>query len=139
MPKTFMTFVPGLLGAALGGYLGSMVVYWVRQQGFYAPVIPGALAGLLCGYLSIDPSRIRGVLCGLIALASCLLTEWTYFLPPVETDGFLNFLAHFHQQPPLTLIMIGLGTFFGFWWGREATNPWRGRLAPETGPGSTPH
>ena len=59
-----------------------------------------------------------------------MLTEYRYFLPPVATEGFVDFLGHFHQQPPLTLIMVGLGTFLGFWWGRESTCPWRDRFAP---------
>jgi hypothetical protein len=128
MKKILLTFVPGLIGGAVGGYLGSLIFKWIWNQGLYAPVIPGALAGLLCGFCSINNSKIRGVLCSLIALMSGLLTEWKYTNPPVKTDSFVDFVAHFHEQIPLTLILVGLGTFLGFWWGRETTFPWRHRF-----------
>lgn len=137
MRKTLLTFLPGLVGGIVGGYLGSLVVSWIRGQGYYAPVIPGALAGLACGFLSLNHSRIRGIACALIALAAGVLTEWKYFAPPVETDGSLGaFVVSFPQQLPITLIMVALGTFLGFWWGRETTSPWRGRFL-EDAPKST--
>ena len=130
MRRILVDFVPGLMGGLVGGVIGYFVVYWIRQQGFYAPVIPGALAGLGCGFFSVTNSRIRGILCALIALGAIVISEWKLFAPPVETDGsLLQFASHFPQQPPLTLIMTVLGTFLGFWWGRETTFPWRGRFA----------
>ena len=129
MRKILVDYVPGLLGGLVGGVIGYFIVDWIRQQGFYAPVIPGALAGLGCGFLSVTNCRIRGVLCALIALAAIVVTEWKLFSPPVQTDGsLLDFAKHFPQEPPLTLIMTVLGTFLGFWWGRETTSPWRGRF-----------
>jgi hypothetical protein len=134
MRKVLIEFVPGLLGACVGAILGFLIVKWIRSQGFYAPVIPGAFAGLACGFLSLDHSRIRGVLCALVALSACVLTEWRLFAPPVLTDGGLvQFIAHFYEQPPVTLIMVGLGTFLGFWWGRETTFPWRNRFESSEG------
>jgi len=138
MRKLLIVFVPGLVGASVGGALGYWIEDWIRYQGFYAAVIPGALAGLVCGFLSLDHSRIRGVLCALIALGSGIITEWKLFSPPVKTDGtLLDFIAHFHQETPITLIMIGLGTFLGFWWGRESTFPWRGRFVKRVDPSSS--
>jgi hypothetical protein len=135
MRKVLIEFVPGLLGACGGAILGFFVVNWIRSQGFYAPVIPGALAGLACGFCSLDHSKTRGVLCALIALSASVITEWKLFAAPVETDGTLvQFIAHFHQQPPVTLIMVGLGTFLGFWWGRETTSPWRDRFSKPANP-----
>ena len=126
MRKILIEFVPGLVGGAVGGFLGYLAVGWVMRQGFYAPLLPGALAGLGCGLLSGVPSKVRGGLCAVEALGSCLLAEWMFFLPPVRTDGsFADFLAHFPKQPPLTLIMVGIGTLLGFWWGREANLPKR--------------
>jgi hypothetical protein len=134
MRKTLLTFLPGLVGAVVGGYLGSLVVAWIKSQGYYAPVIPGALAGLACGFLSLNHSRIRGVACALIALVAGVLTEWKNFSPPVETDGSLvAFVACFPRQLPITLIMVALGTFLGFWWGRETTSPWRGKFLATDG------
>ena len=129
MRNTFLVYVPGLLAGLVGGILGFYVEDYIRTFRFYAPVIPGALVGLLCGLGSVRHSKVRGALAGLIALASSVVIEWRLFAPPVPTDGsFVDFLAHFHQETPVTLGMLALGTFFGFWWGREATNPWRHRI-----------
>jgi hypothetical protein len=130
MRKVLIQFVPGLVAAGVGGVLGYFITSWFKYYNLYAPVIPGALAGLACGFCSLDHSKIRGVLCALISLSACVVTEWILFLPPVKTDGSLSeFVAHFHQQPPPTLLMIGLGTFLGFWWGQETTSPWRSRFS----------
>jgi hypothetical protein len=129
MRKILIDFVPGLVGAALAGVAGFFIVSWISQQGYYAPVIPGALAGLACGFLSVTDSKIRGILCLLIAGMSGLVAQWKLLMRRFETDGsFLDFLAHLHTETPITLIMIALGTFLGFWWGRESTCPWRDRF-----------
>jgi len=130
MRKILITFVPGLIAAGAGGYLGHLAAGWLIGQGRDAPMLPGALAGLACGFCSIDRSRVRAGLCALIALAAGLLSYWKLWSPPFETDGsFLDLIKNVHRLLPYTLIMLGLGTFLGFWWGRESTNPWRHRFA----------
>jgi hypothetical protein len=55
------------------------------------------------------------IFCGLAALALGLFAEWRFF-PFVEpNDGFGFFLAHFYELKPLTLIMVAVGAFIGFW------------------------
>ncbi len=126
MRKLFLDFVPGLVGAGLAATAGYSIVYWVSQQGLYAPVIPGALAGMACGFLSVRTSETRGGFCAVVALAAGLITQWKLLMRRVNTDGsFLDFLAHIQTETPFTLIMIGFGTAVGFWWGREANSPWR--------------
>jgi hypothetical protein len=130
MLKILVTFVPGLIGAAVGGVLGFYAYDWIRQQGFFALVIPGALAGLACGFCSVDHSKIRGGICALIALMAGFISYWRTFNPAFETDGTLiDLISKSYQLNPVTQIMIALGTFLGFWWGRESTNPWRHRFA----------
>jgi hypothetical protein len=128
MRKVLVEYVPGLVGGLMGGLLGYFIVYWIRQQGFYAPVIPGALAGLGCGLLSRTNSNIRGVLCALEAVAAGLLTEWLVFFLPREKsfESFLGFVGQLKDEPKITQILLTLGVFLGFWWGREATL--RGRM-----------
>lgn len=129
MRKVLVDFLPGLVGALLAGSIGYFIVAWISRQGFYAPVIPGAMAGLACGFLSVTSSKLRGVFCSLIAAVIGLLTQWKILMRRVETDGsFLDFLTHLPSEGPITLIMLALGTFLGYWWGRETTCPWRGRF-----------
>jgi hypothetical protein len=135
MLRVLLRFVPGLLAACLGGVAGYFLTLWISQKGFYAPVFPGALAGLACGFCSVDHSKVRGVLCALIALAAGVLSYWLLFSPPFETDGSLSDLvAHAHQLNPVTQIMLVLGALLGFWWGRESTCPWRDRFASTAKP-----
>lgn len=133
MRKILIDFVPGLVGSVIGGLLGYFLVDWLRRQGFYTIVLPGALAGLGCGFFSLTHSKARGVLCALEAAAFGLVTEWLVMYGPKEKtlDNFLGFLAQFQNEPWVTIVMLALGVFLGFWWGRETTNPWRHRLAPD--------
>ena len=61
MRKLLIDFVPGLIAGVVGGIAGYFVVYWISRQGFYAPVLPGALAGLACGLASRTDSIPRGI------------------------------------------------------------------------------
>jgi fructose-specific phosphotransferase system IIC component len=130
MRKILVTFIPGLVAGCVGGVIGFFVFDWIRQQGFFAPVIPGALAGLACGFCSVDHSKVRGILCALIAFAAGMTSYWLRFSPPFETDGsLLDLIKNCYQLNPVTQIMLALGTVLGFWWGRETTSPLRHRFA----------
>ncbi len=127
-----MEYVPGLVGGAIGGALGYAGVGWLARQGFYAPVLPGALAGLGCGLLSRLPSSGRGIACAALAFVAGAFGEKDHFLPQWKPSdrSFLDFVAHLNPtyQPTLTLFLLGLGVFLGFWWGREGTMPaWMAR------------
>jgi hypothetical protein len=127
MRKVLIEFVPGLVGGVVGGVVGYFVFAWLIQYGLWAPVIPGAFAGLGCGLLARTDSNARGGLCALVALAIGVVSEWKLLSPPFQTDGSLpDYLKQIHQLPPPTLFMLALGGFLGFWWGRECTL--RGRL-----------
>jgi hypothetical protein len=136
MRKILVTFVPGLIGACIGSVLGYFVFDWVSRIGGYYLVIPGALAGLGCGLFAVDHSKIRGFLCACIAFAACLYTYWKFMSPPFETDGrFLDLVMNLHKFTLISQLLIALGTFLGFWWGRESTNPWRHRFAAKADKG----
>ncbi len=135
MRKLLIDFVLGLIAGVVGGIAGYFVVYWISRQGFYAPVLPGALAGLACGLASRTDSILRGILCAVEAAILGLVTEWLIFYRPAETTvaNFQGFLTQFPQEPMVTKLLLALGVFLGFWWGRECTL--RSRLIrPETKP-----
>lgn len=107
------TIALGLLGAAIGGFLGYLAFFWIAQQGFYALILPAGLLGLGAGLCARGRSVPLAVLCGVAGLALGLFTEWR-FAPFKADDSLLYFLTHVHALKPLTLIMLALGTFFGY-------------------------
>jgi hypothetical protein len=128
MRYLLIDLIPGLIGGVVGGIAGYFLVYWISRQGFYAPVLPGALAGLGCGLASRTDSTLRGILCAIEAVIAGLVTEWIVFYRPAEMTfaNFQGFLGQFPQEPMVTKLLLALGVFLGFWWGRECTL--RGRL-----------
>jgi hypothetical protein len=127
MRKVLIDFAPGLIGGVVGGVAGYFVFGWLLKYGLFAPVFPGALTGLACGLLSRTDSVARGLLCAVEALVIGVVSEWVLMSPPFETDGTLkDYVTKIHQLPLPTLLMLALGVFLGFWWGKECT--WRGRL-----------
>ena len=102
------------LGAAvLGGTLGYFAFFWIAKQGFYALVLPGGLFGLAAGVVK-NKSIVIALVCALLATALGLFTEWQF--APFKKDHSLGFfLAHIADLEPITLIMIALGGFLGFW------------------------
>ena len=100
-------------GAALGGALGYFVFFWIAQQGLYGMIIPGGLLGLGAG-IAKNRSIIVAILCGVLAIGLGLFPEWQ-FAPFKKDDSLGYFLAHVYDLKPITLIMIAVGGFIGFW------------------------
>lgn len=112
----------GLAGAATGGVLGYLAFGWLAAQGFYALALPGVLLGLGAGVLAKRRSMPLAVACGVLALPLGVFAEWKYF-PFAKDDSLTYFLTHLADLRPLTLILIGLGGFGGFWFARPAAGP----------------
>ena len=104
----------GCLGAVIGGWLGYLAFFWIAGQGFYALAIPGAVLGIGCGLLARNRLVPLAVLCGLAALVLGLFAEWR-FRPFIADNSLGYFVSHIHELKPYTLLMIGLGGVFGFW------------------------
>ena len=107
----------GAAGGIAGGALGYFAFSFLVGQGLYAMVLPGALVGLGCGYLSGMKSQVLGGMCGLAALALGVFIEWKFF-PFAKDDSFGFFVAHLQDLKLMTLVMIGIGGFAGYWFGR---------------------
>lgn len=102
-----------LIGATLGGLAGYFAFWWIYRQGFYGLVLPGGLLGFGAGIFR-PRSKVTPIICSAAALALGLFTEWHFF--PFKQDKSLGFfLTHVHHNPPITLIMIAVGTVVGFW------------------------
>jgi hypothetical protein len=104
----------GLAGALIGGAIGYVAFVWIARQGFYALMLPGALAGVGTSLFVSDRSVPRAALCGVFALGLGLFAEWR-FAPFIKDPRPGYFLAHVHQLQPITLLMIAAGGVLGYW------------------------
>jgi len=117
---TIVNTLRGLLGAVLGGTLAYFVTGWLARQGFYAMALPGVGIGLGAGLLATKRCMGVAIVSGLMALALGIFTEWKNF-PFIKDasrgsdDSLAYFIRHLGDLRPLTMIMIGLGTFAGYW------------------------
>lgn len=102
-----------LIGAAAGGVAGYLLFWPIARSGFYAIVLPGAMVGIGAG-LARNRSVLMALLCGLLAIGLGLYTEWRY-APFVRDERIEYFVTHIHELKPITLGLIGLGGFIGFW------------------------
>jgi hypothetical protein len=102
-----------LLGAIAGGTVGYWAFFWIVEQEFYGLILPGGLLGLGAGIVK-NRSWLIAVLCGLSAIGLGMYTEWRY-APFVKDESLAYFLAHILDLKPVTLLMIAVGGFLGFW------------------------
>ena len=110
----YFEIIRGLVGMSIGGVLGIFAFGWAITQGFYAIILPGVLAGLGCRILTPRRLLVYSIICACVSLIFGLYAEWSYF--PFSKDNSLTyFVTHIHQLKPITLILIALGAFFGFW------------------------
>ena len=134
MASKALPWVLGLIGAIAGGIVGFYGFGWFYRYGFYAMILPGALLGAGCGLLAGTRSHLRGALCAAAALALSLYTEWAFF-PFIADGSFGYFLRHIPDLRPVSLLMIALGTFAGFYFGRDALRGVRNGWKSGRGPG----
>jgi hypothetical protein len=114
---TLSNWLLGLIGAVAGGAIGYTLFFLIVRQGLYAMVLPGALLGLGCGLLSGFKSNALGIVGGILALFLGLIIEWQ-FAPFVRDGSFNYFITHVHNLRSMTLFLIAVGGFFGYWFGR---------------------
>ncbi|MGI9427761.1 MAG: hypothetical protein ACR2NM_03825 [Bythopirellula sp.] len=113
---TAVNWLLGFLGGAAGAALGFYLFFLIARQGLYAMVLPGALVGLGCGFLSGMKSKLLGITCGVAALMLGLLIEWR-FAPFAVDKSFAFFITHLQHLKPMTLILITIGALMGLWFG----------------------
>jgi len=109
--------VLGVGGTVVGAFLGYLLFVAIAGQGFYAIVLPGALAGVGCGALSGRKSNTLGIICSILGLIAGILSEWR-FAPFIADNSLSYFLAHIHELTRFTQVLILLGALFAFWFGR---------------------
>jgi hypothetical protein len=107
----------GIVGAAVGGAVGFVVFQWLARRGLYGMMIPGAFVGFGAGLAARGRSLPLGILCAVAAIGLALAAEWATF-PFVKDKSLSFFLTHLHELRASTLIMIGLGAVFAFWFGQ---------------------
>jgi len=122
----------GFAGAVVGGGVGYFVFGWLTSQGFYAVALPGVLLGIGAGMLRQRQSLAFAIVCSIAALALGIFAEWKHF-PYIADESLGYFLEHLPDLRPVAIIMIGLGTFGGFWFSRKSGrhSPSASRSRPE--------
>jgi hypothetical protein len=75
------------------------------------------LLGLGAGLAARGRSITLGIVCAVAAVVLAAIAEWQMF-PFVKDKSLSFFLAHLHQLRLSTLIMIGLGAVFAYWFGQ---------------------
>jgi hypothetical protein len=137
MPRILISNLLGVIGAVAGGAVGFFIFRWLRQQGFYGLMIPGALLGLGCSLLARHASVARGVFCGLAALALALFTEW-WFRPFIADDSLNYFFAHLKDLSGITILMTVIGALIAYWVGKDSGIAIAPRWGPRAGRTAVP-
>ncbi len=115
-PSRLVGILSGLAGAVVGGVVGYYVYVWMLGYALYAIILPGTLVGLGFGLFSRQKCVLCGIACGVAGLGLGIFAEWVFF--PFKADqSFAYFVTHLHQVRPVTLLLIGLGGLFSFWFG----------------------
>jgi hypothetical protein len=109
--------IRGIIGAAVGAFVGYFVFRWLVQARLYGIMVPGLLLGLGAGLAARGPSQGLGILCGLAAVVVTVFDEWSVF-PFVKDRSFGFFVAHVHELPPIKLALMGLGAVAAYWFGQ---------------------
>ena len=125
-----------LLGALLGGAIGTLAYWLLLRQGILLLAIVGGCLGVLGGLWALRRSRAWGI--GL-AVAGTLLTigvEW-HFRPFVADESLGYFLTHLHDLTGRTLLSIAFAAFFGYYFGRGKDSP-HSTAAEPGGKGESP-
>jgi hypothetical protein len=98
--------------AIVGGFLGYHGFVLLLDHGSYALVLPGGLAGWSPEFREAGQARA-----GPCAAWS---PSWRVYWPNIGllrswSMGVSGTFCHAHNLKPMTLILIGLGGFIGFW------------------------
>jgi hypothetical protein len=109
-----VNFLLGLVGAAVGGFLGYLAFLWLLKQGYYAVALPGVVLGLFAGLIAPRRSWPLAIFCGVSALGLGLFAEWKN-LPFTANSSLDYFLKHLGDLKSVTHVMLAVGTLAGFW------------------------
>ena len=121
---SFVSWLLGIVGGAVGGAIGYFLFFAIVRQGFYALALPGALLGLGCTLCARTPSNALGIACGVFALILGIGIEWNY-APFRKDESLAFFVTHLFELKPVTLIMIALGSWLGYWFGKGTSGGYR--------------
>ena len=129
-PSRLTGILLGVVGAVVGGVVGYYVCDWMLNYAFYGLILPGTLVGVGFGLVSRQKCFVCGIACGVAGVAMGIFTEWRLF-PFIQDDSLAFFVTHLHQLRPVTLLLIGLGGLFSFWFGigRDAAQRQQARPA----------
>jgi hypothetical protein len=107
----------GLAGGIVGGIAGYFLFRWLYFNGFYGIMVAGAALGLGAGWAARGKSVPLGIICAVAAAALSIYCEWSIGRFKQDPSLFF-FITHIHHLPVIKLLMMGLGTACGYWFGQ---------------------
>ena len=107
----------GIVGALIGGAVGSYAYFTLLDYGLDALMLPGVLVGVGFSRGARRPMWSAGVFCAVIGLMAMLFCEWQSLLN-FQGGPFLDFIASLDEINTGNKIMLAAGTLIAFWMGK---------------------
>lgn len=114
--SNWLWYLAGIAGAVVGAAIGSVIHYFLANNGLYALALVGVTTGMGCSYASPVHSKVLGGIACLISVLASVLLHWFTSAPFIVDESFWYFLTHIHQSIGFTIfaIMTGIGGVVAF-------------------------
>ncbi len=112
-----VSYALGVVGAITGAIVAFYLYRYTLQFGMVFMALPGALAGLGCGYLSKIRSIPLGIVAASVSIATAIFMRYSNWVL-VDQHSFGHYLSNGIWWSSMSgKLMIGTSGLFGFWLG----------------------
>ncbi len=112
-----VSYALGVVGALIGAIVSFYLYRYTLQFGMVFMALPGALAGLGCGYLSKIRSIPLGIVAAIVSIAAAIFMRYSNWVL-VDQHSFGHYLSNGIWWSSMSgKLMIGTSGLFGFWLG----------------------
>lgn len=110
-----MVWLRGAAGAIAGALIGYLLFDFLLNYGLYAGVVPGAFLGIGFGLAARSGNLISGFICG---VAGLMFGFWCDAATNVPPENLISYFQTFDQVPLANKVMITIGGFVAYWFGK---------------------
>ena len=107
-------FAKGMVGGAVGGWIGFFACQWMADQEFYTVVLPGAFVGLGFAFAARKKHLLFGIVSAIMGLLAGLITQWKVYS---NEPSFFKLVGELKDYSLVTWILLGLGVALAFSFG----------------------